>query len=694
MKINIIGGGPAGMYFAILMKQAQPAHTITIYERNGPNHTFGWGVVFSGRTLRTLQEADPASHAEITRDFQDWDNVDVVHRNQKISIHGNTFSGISRLRLLKILQTRCEQLGITINFQTEVADVAALKEEGDLLIGADGVNSRVRQEFANRFQPDLSERPNKYIWYGTHQLFHGLTLTFREQPAGVFVAHSYKFDGHASTFIVECDRSTWKRAGFQKLDYVDTRTFLQSVFAADLGGQPLLSNNSKWINFVLVKNAHWSFENVALLGDALHTAHFSIGSGTKLAMEDAIALAGCFARTPEVTAALRDFETSRKPVIEEYQAAARESMLWFENAGEFMHLLPIDLAHSLMTRSGRVSNDELRQRDPDFFARYEQTKHSNCFRAGTLVKTEGGWAPIEHIDRGRLVRTHTGKVRKVIGVQGRPHVGRLIGISLVGVAETVWATADQQFISPSPLAERGLGGEDPPRSPSSSLRAGKGEVHRRLGGASQNLWRLSRELKSNLTPAEEMLWSAVRGQKLGIKFRRQHPLGPNYIVDFYAPDARLAIELDGSAHDTSYSHWADGVRHRQIANAGVRVLRFGNERVMNDLTGVLREIREFIVAASQPETGSAEKDGNPVDPIPSPSPRAGRGDSPPSAPLQLIKASQLFVGEQIVQDESGKIGVVESVQFVWANESVYDLVVEEDHSFVTSIGVAYNGRIN
>jgi anthraniloyl-CoA monooxygenase len=383
MKITIIGGGPAGMYFAILMKQAQPAHPITIYERNGPDDTFGWGVVFSGRTLANLREADAPSHAEITRDFQAWDNVDVVHRDQKTSIHGNSFSGIARLRLLKILQARCEQLGITIEFHTEVSDVAALKRECDLLVGADGVNSRVRPAFADRFNPELSVRPNKYIWYGTHQLFHGLTLTFREHQAGVFAAHSYKFDGRTSTFIVECDRATWDRAGFETMSDVETRTFLQSVFAGDLGGQALLSNNSKWINFALVKNEHWSFDNVILLGDALHTAHFSIGSGTKLAMEDAIALAGCFGGSTGVRQALQEFEIKRKPVIEEYQAAAYGSMVWFENARDYAHLSPIELAYSLMTRSGRVSDEELRKRDPEFFARYEHAKHEVSTGSGS-----------------------------------------------------------------------------------------------------------------------------------------------------------------------------------------------------------------------------------------------------------------------------------------------------------------------
>jgi len=374
MKINIIGGGPAGMYFAILMKRAAAAHDITICERNSPDDTFGWGVVFSGKTLRNLLEADEPSHSAITRNFEAWDNVEVVHRDQKISVHGNSFSGIARLRLLKILQRRCEELGVVIKFRLEVADIDSLKADCDLLVAADGVNSLVRQTFNDHFQSDLSVRPNKYIWYGTNQLFHGLTLTFRETRAGVFAAHSYKFDQTTSTFIVECDPQTWNEAGFAKMSDEETRARLAEVFARDLNGQPLLSNNSKWINFLLVKNARWSFENVVLLGDALHTAHFSIGSGTKLAMEDAIALKESFDATFDVAAALRQFEETRRPVIEEYQAAAYESMVWFEQARDYMHLKPVELAYVLMTRSGKVDRESLRRRDPEFVASYEDMR--------------------------------------------------------------------------------------------------------------------------------------------------------------------------------------------------------------------------------------------------------------------------------------------------------------------------------
>jgi 2-polyprenyl-6-methoxyphenol hydroxylase-like FAD-dependent oxidoreductase len=247
-----------------------------------------------------------------------------------------------------------------------------------LLVGTDGVNSTVRQVFADKFLPDLSTRPNKYIWYGTHQLFQGLTLTFRENEAGVFAAHSYKFDQTTSTFIVECDPQTWNSAGFASLSDQETRAYVAKVFHGDLKGQPLLSNNSKWINFVLVKNKNWHFDNVVLLGDALHTAHFSIGSGTKLAMEDAIALKQCFDTSPNVRGALGEFERVRKPIIEDYQAAAYESMVWFENARQYMHLPPIELAYSLMKRSGRVDDEELRKRDPEFVARYERRLSADC----------------------------------------------------------------------------------------------------------------------------------------------------------------------------------------------------------------------------------------------------------------------------------------------------------------------------
>jgi anthraniloyl-CoA monooxygenase len=374
MKITIIGGGPAGLYFAILMKKSDPTHQISIYERNGPDDTFGWGVVFSGKTLANLRAADAESHAEITKEFEAWDNVDVVHRSDKISIHGNSFSGIARLQLLKILQRRAEELGVEVSYRSEIQDLEPLRNDCDLFVGADGVNSTVRLRYAERFKPDLDVRAHRYIWYGTNQLFHGLTLTFRENEAGTFAAHSYKFNKTTSTFIVECDPQTWERADFATMSDEDTREYVARVFATDLNGHRLLSNNSKWINFLLVKNTDWFFDNVVLLGDALHTAHFSIGSGTKLAMEDAIALAQSFQQTSDVSEALASFAATRRSVIEDYQAAAFESMRWFENAAQYMHLTPMELAMSVMMRSGRVSYEDLKKRDPQFIRRYEETR--------------------------------------------------------------------------------------------------------------------------------------------------------------------------------------------------------------------------------------------------------------------------------------------------------------------------------
>lgn len=371
MKINVIGGGPAGLYFSILMKSRNPSYEIHVVERDRPNDTFGWGIVFSDQTFSYLEENDRASFEQIIGNCEIWENVDIVHKDQKVTIRGNRFSGIGRLAFLNILQARCRELGINIAFNTNVVDFNPYRE-CDLMVGADGAGSGVRRAFQEFFNPSIDLRKNKYIWLGTNQLFHGLTLTFREDEAGYFIAHSYKFDRTTSTFIVECDEPTWRNAEFDRKSETETCKYLEHVFDQDLCGHKLLTNNFvKWINFPLVRNDRWHYENVVLMGDALHTAHFSIGSGTKLALEDAIALANCFSESSDTATALIEFERLRKPVVEKLQDAAFSSLLLLENIREDWHLDPLPFSYKMMTRSGRITHEKLKKRDPAFVSAYE-----------------------------------------------------------------------------------------------------------------------------------------------------------------------------------------------------------------------------------------------------------------------------------------------------------------------------------
>jgi anthraniloyl-CoA monooxygenase len=371
MKINILGGGPAGLYFAILLKKRDPSHRITIVERDGPNDTFGWGIVFSERTLGFLKEHDAPTYAAITAASQMWDNVDVIHKGEKISVNGNGFSGIGRLAFLHLLHRRAQELGAEIRFNTPVEDISQLAD-CDLLLGADGANSLVRRTYTEFFQPAVDIRQNRYIWLGTPQLFHGLVMIFRVNEAGLFIAHAYKFAPDRSTFIVECSPEAWLRAGLDRMGAEETCAYLAGVFADDLQGRPLLSNNFvKWLNFPLIKNKRWRHGHVALAGDAAHTAHFSIGSGTKLALEDAIALARAVAEQPTVELALEQYEQRRKPVVDRFQEAAYRSLKWLEDVEAHLALGPVPFAYRHMMRSKRVGYAALKQRAPDFIGRYD-----------------------------------------------------------------------------------------------------------------------------------------------------------------------------------------------------------------------------------------------------------------------------------------------------------------------------------
>ena len=371
MKIGIVGGGPAGLYFALLMKKLNAAHEIKLLEQNPANATYGWGVVFSDRAVSFLENSDPDSYLDIKSNLEIWDELVIVHKGHPVAIDGSVFSGISRIQLLHILQEHCRRCGVNLQFETRLADLQDFAD-CDLIIGADGVNSLVRQKYSDFFQPSLDVRSNKYIWYGTNQRFDALSLIFHENQDGVFVAHAYRYNPTTSTFIVECDAATWEKAGFASMSDAESLACCEKVFRKELHGHALLSNKSAWINFVVVRNRRWTHENVVLIGDALRTVHFSIGSGTRTAFEDAIALSAAFEKHGEdVQPSLREFEKIRRPPGDELLNVAQKSLVWYENMRNLMHLDPIAFAYDYMMRGGKVSHERLRRKAPKFVAAYE-----------------------------------------------------------------------------------------------------------------------------------------------------------------------------------------------------------------------------------------------------------------------------------------------------------------------------------
>jgi anthraniloyl-CoA monooxygenase len=375
VKLNVIGGGPAGLYFAILMKLADDKHELAVIERNRPYDTFGWGVVFSDQTLGNLRERDAKTHDAIVQSFAHWDDIDIHFKGRLLTSGGHGFSGISRKKLLNILQARAEELGVELLFEREVSDVAPYRD-ADLLVAADGINSRTRSEFAEHFKPDLDRRKCRFVWFGTHKRFDAFTFLFEETQSGWFTVHAYKFDGDTSTFIVECREETWRAAGLEKADSAQSIAFCEKLFAKYLDGHSLLLNSahlkgSDWINFTRVSNEHWTYENIVLLGDAAHTAHFSVGSGTKLALEDAIGLRNALTAHSDRHAALEQYETERRIEVLRLQNAARNSTEWFENVSRYAVLPPEQFAYSLLTRSQRISHENLRLRDTAYVERLE-----------------------------------------------------------------------------------------------------------------------------------------------------------------------------------------------------------------------------------------------------------------------------------------------------------------------------------
>ena len=365
MKIDVIGAGPSGLYLSILMKRVDPRHEITIYERNPPDATFGWGVVFSEETLGALRDADYDSYMAITESFATWDTIEMHYHGDRIRSRGHAFSAISRKALLGILQRRAAALGVELRFETEILDASAC--DADLVVGADGVNSTVRPWRRQALRPNVTPYASRFVWFGTDLVFDAFTFVFRATEHGIFQAHAYPFDATTSTFIVECNETVWQRAGLDALDEEQTLAFCQELFADALRGHRLLSNRSVWLSFLSVKNRSWHDGNVVLLGDAAHTAHFSIGSGTKLALEDSVALANAFVRhSGAVEAALVEYEMERQPVVERFQEAALESARYFENVSRYGRFAPMQFAFNLLTRSGRITYTNLTLRDPHF----------------------------------------------------------------------------------------------------------------------------------------------------------------------------------------------------------------------------------------------------------------------------------------------------------------------------------------
>ncbi|MCO5156244.1 MAG: bifunctional salicylyl-CoA 5-hydroxylase/oxidoreductase [Aquamicrobium sp.] len=378
MKVAVLGGGAAGLYFAISMKLRDAGHEVVVFERNRPDDTFGWGVVLSDETLDNLAANDAKSAAAIRDHFAYWDDIAVVHKGVRTLSTGHGFCGIGRMRLLLLLQARARELGVDLRFEAEADDHAALMASYDLVVAADGLNSKTRTALAGHFRPDIDMRKCKFVWLGTRQKFDdAFTFIFEKTPHGWVWAHAYQFDDDTATFIVECAEETWQRFGFGEMSREQSIAACEAIFRDYLGGHALMSNanhirGSAWINFPRVLCERWSHENVVLMGDAAATAHFSIGSGSKLAMESAVALADYLHSEPTLQAAFEKYEVARRTEVLKLQSAARNSLEWFEDVERYLDLDPIQFTYSLLTRSQRISHENLRLRDAKWLGGAEE----------------------------------------------------------------------------------------------------------------------------------------------------------------------------------------------------------------------------------------------------------------------------------------------------------------------------------
>jgi anthraniloyl-CoA monooxygenase len=399
MNVNVLGAGPAGLYLAILLKKNDPRHHVRVVERNAPDATFGFGVVFSEGSLDELEHADYESYVAITESFASWNPLDVRYRGTTTRIRGNVFSGIARKELLRILEDRAGALGVEVEFQREVSSLEPYLD-ADLVVGADGANSLVRRTYADQFRPALGQHPAKYAWFGADLALPVFTYIFKETDWGVFQAHCYPYEAHRSTMVVLVSEATWRRSGLDEMDEAESLAFTQAVFRDELGaGHRMLANRSLWLNFPWIACESWHTGNVVILGDAAHTAHFSIGSGTKLALEDAVALARAFARWKDNRqAALTEFEMERQPVVERLQEASRVSADYFASLQRYFTFEPLQFAYQLMTRTPRITHNNLSARDAEFVRRCETWFWARATGAtvpdGRLVAPPPAFAPL------------------------------------------------------------------------------------------------------------------------------------------------------------------------------------------------------------------------------------------------------------------------------------------------------------
>jgi 2-polyprenyl-6-methoxyphenol hydroxylase-like FAD-dependent oxidoreductase len=373
VRIAVVGGGPGGLYFAYLWKKRHPEAAIDLFEQNPAGVTWGFGVVFSEQALEFLRADDPETVDAIAPRMESWKNITLYLRGESIALDGVGFSSIGRLELLTILQQRLRAVGVTPRYDTTITSVDQLTGY-DLIVAADGLNSPVRRRFENEFGASVTHSGNKFAWYGTTRRFETLSQTFVATDLGSFNAHHYRYAPDMSTFLVECDPATWQRYGFTDKTVEQSQAICEQVFAATLDGHRLVSNKSVWRNFPWIWNERWSHRNIVLIGDALHSAHFSIGSGTRLAIEDAIALTKALEAEADTSGALTRYETERKPIVKKLVTAARTSADWYEKFPDHMKLDLMDFAYSYITRSGRIDDARLRAMSPEFMARYESSK--------------------------------------------------------------------------------------------------------------------------------------------------------------------------------------------------------------------------------------------------------------------------------------------------------------------------------